>query len=71
MNGKYQFFVSNAKKYSKTKAAKLWRECKKIDVTFVECDFPDGYRSWFETDNDGEPFNTGKRLAVEKIIREL
>lgn len=71
MNGKYMFFVSSIKKYSKTKAAKLWRECKKIDVTFVECDFPDGYRSWFETDNDGEPSNTQKRLAVEKIIRKL
>ena len=68
---KYQFLVSYTKKYSKRKASKLWRECKKIGVAFVECDFPDGYRSWFETDNDGEPSNTQKRLAVEEIIRKL
>lgn len=71
MNGKYQFFVSSTKKYTKKQAAKLWRECKKIGVAFVECDFPDGYRSWFETDNDGEPFNTQKRLATEEIIKSL
>ena len=68
---KYQFLVSSIKKYSKTKAAKLWRRCKKIDVEFVECEFPDGYCSWFQTDNYGEPFNTEKRLAVEKIIKVL
>lgn len=68
---KYQFLVSSIRKYSKTKAAKLRRKCKKIAVEFVECEFPDGYCSWFQTDSYGEPFNTEKRLAVEKIIKEL
>jgi hypothetical protein len=71
MNGKYMFFVSSTKKYTKKQALSLWRQCKKIDVEFVECEFPDGYCSWFQADNYGESFNTEKRLAVEKIIKNL